>query len=174
MYYLQFDRSKSRTKPIPALISSNFLNADRLFISRASLSSPAFFLVHSSHVVPHVVHPAEDARASFPAAVDARVVFGFVAAAIFATREPAGRGLGTPGVSTEEVSAVSFVVLAEVAASVEDCLGAAARVGAAPGSVPRGGAVVGDVVRVWDCRRGRTVAMAGLWRCGRVGVSPPR
>lgn len=158
--------SKSHPHPSNARLSS-------IYIEFEQLPRPALLVMYPPHVVPHIVHPAEDARASFPAAVDAGVVLGFVTAAVLAAGEAAGRGLGAAGVPAEEVSAVALVVLAQVAATVEDGFGAAARVGAAPGPGPRWGAVVRDVVGLLQWRWRGAVALAWLRGRGWVRVSRP-
>ena len=81
---------------------------------------PTLLLVNPSDVIPHVIHPAEDAWTPFPPALDAGIMLGFMPAPVLPAGEAPGGGLGTSGVPTEEVSPVSLVVLAQVASAVED------------------------------------------------------
>lgn len=90
----------------------------------------------------HIINPTKDPPTSIPFAPNPRVMLRLVSRAILLVREPALRRLRTPLVPTEEVFAVPVEVFAEVAAAPENGGRRAARVGAAPGSVCEGDAVV--------------------------------
>lgn len=95
------------------------------------------------HMILHVVYPAEYPPAVRPLTHNPGVMLRLVPGAVLLAREPARNSLRTALVPTEQMLPVPIEVFPEVAATMERRSRGASWVGAAPGAVGVGDAVVG-------------------------------
>lgn len=95
------------------------------------------------HMILHVIDPTKHSPAVRPLTYNTGVMLRLVPGAVFLAREPARNSLRTALVPTEQMLPVPVEVLAQITAAVERRGRGAAWVGAAPGAVAVGDAVVG-------------------------------